>query len=76
MAKRRALHKRDLFELGWKALITELGVANATRFVMEVGGGEGDYTKQRKKLFARKSLDKLFAEIRGMEEERKGHSRG
>jgi hypothetical protein len=41
-----------------------------------VGGGEGDYTKQRKKLFARKSLDKLFAEIRGMEEERKGHSRG
>ena len=76
MAKRRALHKRDLFELGWKALITELGVANATRFVMEVGGGEGDYTKQRKKLFAHKNVDKLFAEIRAMEEGRKSRSKG
>jgi len=75
MAKKRALHKRDLLQLGWKALITELGVANATRFVMEVGGAEGDYTKQRKKLFAQKNLDKLFAEIKAMEE-RKSHSRG
>ena len=73
MAKRRALRKRDLLQLGWKALITELGVANATRFVMEVGGGEGDYTKQRKKLFARKNIDKLFAEIKGIEEGRKTH---
>jgi hypothetical protein len=75
MAKRKALHKRDLLQLGWKALITELGVADATRFVMEVGGGEGDYTKQRKKLFAQKNLDKLFAEIRATEEGRKSHSR-
>lgn len=75
MAKRRALHKHDLFHLGWKALITELGVADATRFVMEVSGGEGDYTKQRKRLFARKNLEKLFAEIKATEEGRKGQSR-
>lgn len=75
MAKRRALHKRDLLELGWKALVTELGAADATRFVMEVGGGEGDYTKERKKLFARKNLDRLFAEIKAMEAGRKKQTR-
>jgi hypothetical protein len=75
MAKRRALRKRDLFQLGWKALVAELGVADATRFVMEVGGGEGDYTRQRKKLFTRKNLDKLFAEIKATEEGRKNHTR-
>ena len=65
-----------MISFGWKALITELGVANATRFVMEVGGDEGDYAKQRKKLLAHKNVDKLFAEIRAMEEGRKGRSKG
>ena len=71
MAKKGTLHKRDLRQLGWKALVAELGVANATRFIMEVSGGEGDYTKLRKKLFAQKSLDELYAEIKTTEESRK-----
>ncbi len=34
MARARALRKQDLRELGWKALVAALGVANATRFVV------------------------------------------
>ena len=64
MARARALRKHDLRELGWKALVAELGVANATRFVMELHEGEQDYSKLRGKLFAGKTLDQLCAEIR------------
>ena len=66
MARVRALRKHDLRELGWKALVAELGVANATRFVMELHEGEQDYSKLRGKLFADKTLDELYAEMRGM----------
>jgi len=40
MAKRKAFPQRDLLQLGWKALVAELGVANATRFVMRLRHGE------------------------------------
>ena len=73
MPKSRALHKRDLRQLGWKALVAELGVANATRFVTELSGGEQDYTKLRKKLFAHKNLDELYAEIKATEALGKRH---
>jgi len=73
MAKSRALHKRDLRQLGWKALVAELGVANATRFIMDLSEGEQDYTKLRKKLFAHKSLDELYAEIKVTTDFSKGH---
>jgi len=41
------LRKENLRELGWKALVGELGVVNATRFVMEVHEGKQDYSKLR-----------------------------
>ncbi len=72
MAKSRALHKRDLFQLGWKALVAELGVANATRFIMELRESEQDYTKLRKKLFAQKSVDELYEEIKTSKASYKG----
>jgi hypothetical protein len=71
MAKSRALHKRDLRQLGWKALVAELGIANATRFIMDLSEGEEDYTKLRKKLFAQKTVDELYTEIQGIEAQRK-----
>ena len=67
MARARALRKQDLRGLGWKALVAELGVANATRFVMELHEGKQDSSKMRGKLFAEKTLDELCAEIRGMQ---------
>jgi hypothetical protein len=64
MVRARALRKRDLQELGWKALVAELGVANATRFVMELHEGEQDYTKLRGEICAGKNLDQLYTELR------------
>jgi len=54
MARARALRKENLRELGWKALVGELGVANATRFVMELHEGKQDYSKLRGKLTHRR----------------------
>ena len=73
MAGARALRKRDLRELGWKALVAEIGVTNASRFVMERSEGEQDYAKLRGKLFAKKSLDELYAEIQRVQRSHRGH---
>lgn len=67
MARARALRKENLRELGWKALVGELGAANATRFVMELHEGKQDYAKLRGKLFADKTLDQLYREIQGVQ---------
>jgi uncharacterized coiled-coil DUF342 family protein len=71
MARSKALHKRDLRQIGWKALVAELGVANATRFIMDLSEGEEDYTKLRKQLFAQKTIDELYAEIKALEAQQK-----
>ncbi|MFA6980548.1 MAG: hypothetical protein WC209_14595 [Ignavibacteriaceae bacterium] len=34
---------------GWKALIDSLGLAEATRFLLQYQQGCGNYTKERKK---------------------------
>jgi uncharacterized coiled-coil DUF342 family protein len=73
MTRGKALHKRDLRQLGWKALVAELGVANATRFIMELSEGEQDYTRLRRKLFTQKSVDELYAEIKATEASDKSH---
>ena len=72
MARARPLRKRDLRDLGWKALVAELGVTNATRFVMQLSEGEQDYTKLRGKLFAKKSVDELYGEIQRVQRSRRG----
>ena len=56
MARHRAMRKQELWELGWKALVAELGVANATRFVTELHEGKEDYSKLRGKLFGKNFL--------------------
>ena len=66
MARARALRTHDLRELGWKALVAELGVANATRFVIDLHEGEQDYARLRGELFAGKTLDELYAELQGV----------
>ena len=51
---------------GWDALVEKLGIAGATMFVMEHEKGYGDYTKERKKIFAEKSLDVITKEIKDL----------
>ncbi len=49
---------------GWKALTERLGVSGAIRFLMQYDPGQGDYTTERRSLFADLSLDDVLDEIR------------
>ena len=49
---------------GWFALVKELGYAGATKFILLYEQGEGDYTKERKRLFKNISTEKIIKEIK------------
>jgi hypothetical protein len=57
----------SLYELrreGWNALTERLGVSGAMRFLMQYDPGHGNYSEERRTLFADLSLDEVLAEIR------------
>jgi hypothetical protein len=66
MARPAELRRRELLGLGWKALVAELGVANATRFVLELSEGEEDDSELRQDLFAGRSVDEIYEEMRSI----------
>ncbi|GFP35674.1 hypothetical protein HKBW3S43_01463 [Candidatus Hakubella thermalkaliphila] len=48
---------------GWKALVEELGVVDATKFVLAFEPGEGDSVKELQKMWGDKSIDEIHTEI-------------
>lgn len=48
---------------GWKALVEELGVVDATKFVLAFEPGEGNSIKELQKMWEDKSIDEIHAEI-------------
>lgn len=54
----------EIRKRGWETLVKELGVKDATRFVMEYEPGSGDYTKTRKKLFRGKSVNDIVRDMK------------
>jgi hypothetical protein len=48
---------------GWKALTEALGPAGAMRFMMQYDPGYGDYTEERRTLFADLTIDALLEAI-------------
>lgn len=52
--------------VGREALVEKLGIAGATMFVMEHEKGYGDYTEERRSIFAEKSLDVIVKEIKDL----------
>ncbi|MEW6558523.1 MAG: hypothetical protein AB1349_14435 [Elusimicrobiota bacterium] len=48
---------------GWNALIKRLGMAGATRFLLEYQSGKGNYTKERKRIFQNKTVRQIAKEI-------------
>jgi hypothetical protein len=48
---------------GWKALTEALGPAGAMRFMMQYDPGYGDYTEERRHLFADLTIDALLEAI-------------
>jgi hypothetical protein len=59
----------ELRREGWIALTERLGVSGAIRFLMQYDPGYGDYTLERRQLFADLSLDDAVAEIRARSSE-------
>jgi len=53
----------NLRERAWKVLVKELGIIDATRFVMSVEPGFGDSVKEYQKMWGEKSIDQIHAEI-------------
>jgi len=53
---------------GWEVLVKELGYAGATKFILLYEPGEGDYTKNRKKLFEDLTIEKILKQLKGTKE--------
>ena len=61
---RPSLSAYELRHEGWKALTERLGVSGASRFLMQYDPGHGDYTVERRELFASLTMDEAVAEMK------------
>jgi hypothetical protein len=57
------LTNRQVREKGWRALVKELGLSGATRFLLEYEEGQGNYTEERRNIFAEKNVADIAKEI-------------
>lgn len=48
---------------GWEALVSQLGVAKALRFLLEYDKGQGNYTQLRKQLFAGQTVQQILEDM-------------
>ena len=53
----------DIRRQGWQALTERLGVSGAMRFLAQYDPGSGDYTQERRDLFASLSLEDALRRI-------------
>jgi hypothetical protein len=67
---RPALSAYELRREGWMALTERLGVSGAIRFLMQYDPGHGDYTEERREIFASLTLDQALDEIKARSSER------
>jgi hypothetical protein len=49
---------------GWIALTERLGVSGAIRFLMQYDTGHGNYTEERRALFAGLTMEEAVAEMK------------
>jgi hypothetical protein len=54
----------DIQERGWKSLVKELGLADATRFMLFFDSGRGNYTRERQKNIKKIPLQQIMEEIK------------
>ncbi len=62
-----AVEQRPLIEVSQEAirlLYRELGIVDTVRFLNQFNGGFGDYTEERRGLFANLSLEDVVAAIK------------
>jgi hypothetical protein len=53
----------DLLQRAWKVLVKELGIVDATRFVMAIEPGEGDSIEKYAQLWGGMTLEAVHDEI-------------
>ncbi|NET37922.1 MAG: hypothetical protein F6K19_38980 [Cyanothece sp. SIO1E1] len=54
----------EVIERGYRALVDNLGVVDAIRFIQYFSPGQGDYTKERHQWLEQKSLEDVMAGMR------------
>jgi hypothetical protein len=64
MSKSASMSAYQIRLEGWKALTERLGPAGAMRFMMQYDPGHGDYTEERREIFADLELEDLLASVR------------
>ncbi len=66
------VHPKPLSEITQQAMAVlseELGVANTLRFIGQFTSGYGNYTEERRELYADMSLDDILAEMKAARQE-------
>jgi hypothetical protein len=61
--KTETLSFYEIRTIGFEALLRELGPAGAIRFIQQYETGQGNYTRDRKKLLPKKSIREIGTEI-------------
>ena len=59
----------EVREKGWEALVSALGYAGATKFILLSEKGRGDYTKEKRAIFRGATIESILEEIK--EEDKK-----
>jgi hypothetical protein len=59
----------EITQQAMSVLSKELGVANTLRFIGQFTSGYGNYTKERRELYADMSLDDIFSEMKAARQE-------
>ena len=54
----------EVREKGWEALVSALGYAEATKFILLSEKGRGDYTKERRAIFRGATIESILDEIK------------
>jgi hypothetical protein len=54
----------EVREKGWEALVSALGYAGATKFILLSEKGRGDYTKERRAIFRGATIESILDEIK------------
>lgn len=63
------LEQPELTREAIRVLCRELGIANAYKFVAEMSPGKGNYTEERRQLYAGMTVDDLADEIEAWKRE-------
>jgi hypothetical protein len=64
----RPLHEID--RAGRAALVRELGVVGALRFLRQFTTGQGDYTAERASFLGDETLEELFEQVEKVDQKR------